>query len=147
MQQSNMTKLLICTAGLYTTATTLLCDIRNSDFEGYLAISVFNSSCKRLGWVSMTTEPVQRTCCPAMPSRDFTCRVTKMQFSYMKGLLQFKTSACYPVLQYSFNRLAVFTSEQHPSRINICCCSVFCLKKKKLQLIGFPVFPFLAISC
>lgn len=106
MQQSKLTKLLICRAHLYMTAMTLL-----YYFEGCVAISLFKSSYKCLDWISMTTEPVQSSCCPVISSRTFTCHAIKMQFSYIKGLLQVKTSACYSILQYRcFNRLAVFTS-------------------------------------
>lgn len=139
MQQSNLTKLLICRAGLYT-AMTLLYDISTSDFEGCLAISLFNGSCKCLGWISMTTEPAHvAQWYPAGPSN---CHVIKIQFSYMKGLLQFKTSACYPILQYSFNRSAFSTS--WAASLQNKYMSMFCVlfKKKNYSWLVSQYSPF-----
>lgn len=137
MQQSNLTKLLICRAGLYT-AMTLLYDISTSDFEGCLAISLFNGSCKCLGWISMTTEPAHvAQWYPAGPSIVMSSRYN---FHIWKA---FYSSRLLHAIQYCNTVLTdrLFPlPEQHLSRINICRCFVFCLKKK-ITADWFPSIP------
>lgn len=138
MQQSNLTKLLICRAGLYTKAMILLYDTSTSDFEVCLAISLFNSSCKCLGWISMTTEHREHVAqsYPVGPSlvTSSRCNFHIRKASYSSRLLH-AIQYCNTVLTDCLFSLP----EQHLSRINIHCCFVLYVKKK-IQLTGFPSF-------